>query len=362
MFRIIRHCKPTTVSIQSHGVKQKRIYPSTIYTVQCVQHYSQGKLRNRRGVNFDTFGTWDNRLDLPILLPQSIKHGKPIPKVSLEHVEFASLVGRRQVNEDRVRITELVPDLLYFAIFDGHAGSLAADYSAVHLEKHIKFWLDREEDLEKVLEQSFIDLNNALTRHIHYEYGDSEYYSTGTTATVCLVRDSIDLVIASVGDSRAVLCRRGKAVRLTRDHQPEDKEEAERIKQNNGFISWNSLGTALVNGSLTMTRSIGDLALKQYGVTARPETKSLEIKHGRDSSLVLTTDGINFVMSDQELCDAVSQSNDPAEAANRLADLALQYGSDDNATAVVVPLAQWGKFRNPSFSFGFTRNMIGRRY
>ena len=43
------------------------------------------------------------------------------------------------------------------------------------------------------------------------------------------------------------------------------------------ICSWNSLGKPLVNGVLTMTRSIGDIQLKPFGVTAEPETRSLEV-------------------------------------------------------------------------------------
>lgn len=52
--------------------------------------------------------------------------------------------------------------------------------------------------------------------------------NTGSTATVALLRDGIELVVASVGDSRALLCRKGKAEKLTIDHTPERKDEKER--------------------------------------------------------------------------------------------------------------------------------------
>lgn len=52
--------------------------------------------------------------------------------------------------------------------------------------------------------------------------------TSGTTATVALVRDGIELVVASVGDSRAILCRKGKPMKLTIDHTPERKDEKER--------------------------------------------------------------------------------------------------------------------------------------
>lgn len=52
--------------------------------------------------------------------------------------------------------------------------------------------------------------------------------NAGTTATVALLRDGIELVVASVGDSRAMLCRKGMALKLTVDHTPERKDEKDR--------------------------------------------------------------------------------------------------------------------------------------
>jgi protein phosphatase 1K len=52
--------------------------------------------------------------------------------------------------------------------------------------------------------------------------------NAGSTATVALLRDGIELVVASVGDSRAMLCRKGKALKLTDDHHPDRKDEKER--------------------------------------------------------------------------------------------------------------------------------------
>ena len=108
-----------------------------------------------------------------------------------------------------------------------------------------------------------------------------------------------------------------------------------------------------------MTRSIGDLDLKPFGVTAVPDTKKLEIKHGKDACLILTTDGINFVMNDSEVVKGVISCNVPGESAQFVADQALNYACEDNATCLVIPFGAWGKFRNLSnnnstsfYSFG----------
>lgn len=87
---------------------------------------------------WDSFGIWDNRIDEPILLPPSIRYGKPIPKVSLSKVGCASLIGQRKENEDRYQLSQMTGNIMYFAVFDGHGGPEAADFCYKFMEKYIK--------------------------------------------------------------------------------------------------------------------------------------------------------------------------------------------------------------------------------
>lgn len=64
--------------------------------------------------------------------------------------------------------------------------------------------------------------------HAYFDVFVAPRINPGTTSTVALLRDGIELVVASVGDSRAMLCRKGKALKLTVDHTPERKDEKER--------------------------------------------------------------------------------------------------------------------------------------
>lgn len=70
---------------------------------------------------------------------------------------------------------------------------------------------------------------------------------TGTTATVCLIRDSSEMVVGHVGDSRAVLCRKGSSVRLSVDHDPDDPDENQRVTKKGGRIIQNSQGISQVS-------------------------------------------------------------------------------------------------------------------
>lgn len=164
----------------------------------------------------------------------------------------------------------------------------------------------------------------------------------GTTATVALLKDGTDLTVASVGDSGALICRLGEAVSLTNAHHPTREEEQQRIDLFNGWIDW-GLNSPKVNGRLAMTRSIGDFHLKPYGVIATPEIQQLKLDHKTDSFIVLHTDGVSHVMSDKEITDVVRTCPDAEHAANILTSCAIQYGSEDNITAVVIPLRLWPK-------------------
>ncbi|KAM4854647.1 protein phosphatase Mn(2+)-dependent 1K isoform 2-T2 [Thomomys bottae] len=263
-----------------------------------------------RPATWDSFGIWDNRIDEPILLPPSIKYGQPIPKVSLENVGCASHIGKRRENEDRFGRAQLTDEVLYFAVYDGHGGPAAADFCHTHMQACVRDLLSKEKNLEAVLTLAFLEIDKAFASQAHLS-ADATLLTSGTTATVALLQDGIDLVVASVGDSRALLCRKGKPMKLTIDHTPERKDEKERIKKCGGFVAWNSLGQPHVNGRLAMTRSIGDLDLKASGVIAEPETKRIK---------------------------------------------AIQYGTEDNSTAVVVPFGAWGKYKNSEVNFSFSRS------
>lgn len=306
-------------------------------------------------VTWDSFGIWDNRIEEPVLLPSSIRYGKPIPRVSLSRVGSSSAVGLREQNEDRLRIARINDSVLYFAVFDGHGGPRAADYCYTFMEKFIRDALEEDDDLQTVLKKAFLDADKALHRHLCHFNNDS-FLTVGTTATVALLRDGVELVVGSAGDSRAMLCRRGHATKLSADHTPDRKDERRRIQRCGGFVTWNSVGQANVNGRLAMTRSIGDFHLKTSGVIAEPDTQRVNIKHADDSFLTLTTDGINFLLSDQEICDVINKCADPTEAADVITQQALQYGSEDNSTIIIVPFGAWGKYQTATAVYSMSRN------
>ncbi|KAJ7375805.1 Protein phosphatase 1K, mitochondrial [Desmophyllum pertusum] len=283
---------------------------------------------------FDDFGAWHHAE------PKSFLHN-----VSVDTVGKSTAIGHRQANEDSYKLIELQPDLYYFAVFDGHGGSVAVDFVSEHLHDCIKHFYSSEKNIESVLVDAFTKCNSDLEDYCKWlmERGHkSNVLHCGTTATVALLRDGTDLTVASVGDSGALICRMDDAVALTNEHHPSREDEHLRISLFNGWIDW-GLSSPKVNGKLAMTRSIGDFHLKPYGVIAIPEIQQLKLDHKTDAFIVLHTDGMSHVMSDKEITDLVRTCPDAEHAANILTSCAIQYGSEDNITAIVIPLRLWAK-------------------
>ena len=150
---------------------------------------------------------------------------------------------------------------------------------------------------------------------------------TATTAVLVGRR----LVLAHVGDSRAVLGENGEAVPLTSDHKPNRPDERERIENVGGTVV--HAGTWRVGGVLAVSRSFGNRMLKQY-VVAQPELREDSL-HENTTCLVLATDGIWDVVNNDEAVRLVKKHTDAEAAAKALAAMAFERGSHDNISCVV---------------------------
>ena len=112
------------------------------------------------------------------------------------------------------------------------------------------------------------------------------------------------LIYGHVGDSRAVLARKGmghklEAHELTRDHKPTLGEEKRRIYQCGGEVrciegdvTHRVFVRARPYPGLSMSRALGDTIAASVGVIAEPEVKQYSITQGYDSFVLLCSDGV----------------------------------------------------------------------
>ncbi|KAL2318020.1 hypothetical protein Fmac_031896 [Flemingia macrophylla] len=309
-----------------------------------------------------------------------------------------SLCGRRPEMEDAVatipRIMKIPIQLLigdrvldgmnkcfnqqmthFFGVYDGHGGSQVAKYCRDHihlvLTEEIEFVKeglisgsikdDCKDQWKKTFTNCFLKVDAEVGGNVNNEPVAPE--TVGSTAVVAVICAS-HIIVANCGDSRAVLCRGKEPMALSVDHKPNRDDEYARIEAAGGkVIQWNG---HRVFGVLAMSRSIGDRYLKPWiipepEVTFLPRTKD-------DEFLILASDGLWDVMTNEEVCDLArrrillwykkngleqpsserGEGIDPAAqaAAEYLSNRALQKGSKDNITVIVVDLKAQRKYKS----------------
>eukprot|EP00882_Tetradesmus_deserticola_P005575 GHRQ01005870.1.p2 GENE.GHRQ01005870.1~~GHRQ01005870.1.p2 ORF type:complete len:124 (+),score=44.00 GHRQ01005870.1:1198-1569(+) len=116
------------------------------------------------------------------------------------------------------------------------------------------------------------------------------------------------------------------------DHKPNSREERTRIEDAGGVVVW--AGTWRVGGVLAVSRAFGDRPLKRY-VIPTPDIKDEQLT-SEDDCLILASDGLWDVVSNQDAVAIVKDIAEADKAARRLVDEAYQRGSNDNISCVVL--------------------------
>ncbi|CCC08324.1 unnamed protein product [Sordaria macrospora k-hell] len=290
-------------------------------------------------------------------------------------------LGQRSSSPASQNADMMETDNGYFAIFDGHAGTFAADWCGKKLHIILEDIIKKNPNapIPELLDQTFttvdveleaLPLKNsgctaavavlrwedrvpsnqsatgsqaiapavvkATEDALKVEDGQSEKSPSSSIpeATHAKLKNSATrqrvLYTANVGDARIVLCRSGKALRLSYDHKGSDENEGKRIANAGGLILNNR-----VNGVLAVTRALGDTYIKDL-VTGHPYTTETVIQPEWDEFMIIACDGLWDVCSDQEAVDLVRDIQEPVIAAKKLVDHALSRFSTDNLSCMIV--------------------------
>uniref|UniRef100_V5GLI4 Protein phosphatase 2c n=2 Tax=Ixodes ricinus TaxID=34613 RepID=V5GLI4_IXORI len=276
------------------------------------------------------------------------------PAVALPVSTHAVRNNRRKMEDRHVTLPDLncvldiqdAPQHSYYAVFDGHAGLEAANYATAHLHRNIVMQPDFLSDPVHAIHEGF-----AATDRNFLQRSSKEGMKSGCTAVCCLVREQSHLYVGWLGDSQAMLARRGVALPLVNPHKPEREDERKRIEDLGGMVVM--MGIWRVNGSLAVSRAIGDAEHKPY-VISEPDVLSVELD-GSEDFLVLGCDGLWDQLMPQDVANRVYQAvlDDPDGApyvSHALVQGARDLGSGDNITAIVVFLRDPHTFDAASLS------------
>nr|ACU18291.1 unknown [Glycine max] len=148
----------------------------------------------------------------------------------------------------------------------------------------------------------------------------------GSTAVTAILVNCHELIVANIGDSRAVLCKKGVAKQLSVDHED--------IKNRGGFVSNFPGDVPRVDGRLAVSRAFGDKSLKKH-LSSEPFV-TVEIIEDDAEFVILASDGLWKVMSNQEAVNCIRNIKDARSSAKRLTEEAVNRKSTDDISCIVV--------------------------
>jgi protein phosphatase len=229
-----------------------------------------------------------------------------------------SVQGLRANNQDRY-IADPAHDL--FLVADGMGGQesgekasgLAVDIIPAAIRRH----LEAHGDPQQAVAQALLDANRVILDASQHQ---AQGRRMGTTAVLAL-RQNDKLYVAGVGDSRAYLIRGDQVSQLTLDHSM-----AEAL-QRNGALTPEQARSSPYRHVLYRFLGCADL-------TESAEVHPFPLQAG--DRLVLASDGLTNHIGPDDLLAGARRRVDPQEWANELVMLALERGSNDNVTCVVV--------------------------
>jgi protein phosphatase len=267
-------------------------------------------------------------------------------------VEFGGLshTGRvRTINEDHYLITRLGRDqetLLsnlpagdvrdYFreygyamVVADGMGGAARGEVASrlaistlAHLGLQFGKWNLRinEQIAREVTERAESFYQRVGEKVIKEGRADPSLTGMGTTLTGAFSAGS-DLFVASVGDSRVYLFRRGRLLQLTRD------QTYSQLLADIGQIAQHEVSTHHLRHILTDAIGVGG---------GKVNVKVRHVPLLNEDRLLLCTDGLTEMVDEEEIAGVLMRGQSAQDACQTLVDLALEHGGLDNVTVLLA--------------------------
>jgi protein phosphatase len=237
-------------------------------------------------------------------------------------------VGRvRELNEDCIHTNK---DLGFVVLADGMGGHQGGEIASAMAVSGIAQDLEDaasslEQGNEEEQSQAISNLLESTIAKVNSEIfvtseANDQYRGMGTTVVVALTHNN-KLHYAHVGDSRLYRLRNGELEQLTKDHSLINEllaqgfyktlEEAEQAGQKN-----------------VITRAVG---IKNDVDTDVAETEVQE-----NDMYLLCSDGLNDMISDEEIAETLKSNAGMEETLSQLIDKACEAGGRDNVSVMIL--------------------------
>ncbi len=240
-----------------------------------------------------------------------------------------TLLGNyRENNEDAIEAKQF-PDMTVCIVADGMGVQAAGEIASIlaievvprELRKNMAK-ANSEEESKDVIRKSIVQANEEI---LQMGALDRDLRNMGTTIVMGVWRKKDEIYITWVGDSRAYIIRDGNIEQLTVDHSlaqalVENKTISEAEAKEHRFrnVLWKYLGS----------KEVGE----------GPEV--LVVKPQANDRILLCTDGLTGPVTDQQVLNFMLENSDPQQCAEGLGQLALDCGSRDNVSCIVIDVVE----------------------
>lgn len=248
---------------------------------------------------------------------------------TLDIAQCTDIGLKRANNEDN--LVSVVPEdnqLLQakgalFVVSDGMGGHQRGEVASELTIQKVRdyYYQDLQSDIPTALQEAIKQANFSIGAANEAKQEQEETKdSMGATCVAAVVHNQT-LYAANIGDSRAYVLHAGQLRQVTRDH------------------SW--VARAIENGEITPqeARTHEKRNVIYRALLGQPEIEvdlfSEPVQEG--DTLILCTDGLSGVVTDEEL-QAIVEQYGPAESVQHLIARANEEGGPDNVTAIVVHL------------------------
>lgn len=234
------------------------------------------------------------------------------------HIGAHTAQGLRSNNEDRLVVDRVNK---VFLVADGMGGQdkgeQASGLAAEIIPRVVHDGLAAQEDPGQAMQRALNEANQAI---INAGRNQPVGRRMGTTA-VLAVQQANQVYVAGLGDSRAYLIRGNRVEQLTVDHSVAQALVA------SGVLSAEEARHSPWQNVLHKFLGCAEMV---EGAEVHPFTPQA------GDRLLLASDGLTNHITDDDLQEGVKQFADPQVWAEHLVQLALERGSRDNVTCIVV--------------------------
>lgn len=237
-------------------------------------------------------------------------------------------MGRtRPINEDNFYVSEYVsrPGVIYAIVADGmgghNAGETASEVAVSEISGFINQYYSKELPPEQIKDMLIAAINNANKTVYESSQKNPAFSGMGTTVTACFYCAG-RVTVAHVGDSRLYVLRDDVFHKITQDHS--------------------LVAELLANGQITPEQARNhpqkNVITRAVGTEPDTEVDIYEFEVKPKDIILLCTDGLSNMLSDNRMKEIIKGTKKMEEAAEKLVDAANEEGGFDNITAVLLEI------------------------